>query len=81
MIAKTGSGKSPAVPITVGLLCNGITLTMVLLVGLDSDQVPKSTNEANFIEAHHLNKHMGTDAPMLSKRLLALNKQEGKSVF
>ena len=43
LIAKTGSGKS-AVPLAVGALQNGITLTMVPLVGLGSDQVSKSTN-------------------------------------
>ena len=53
LIAKTGSGKS-AVPLAVGALQSGITLTMVPLVGLGSDQVSKSTNEANFIEAYHL---------------------------
>jgi superfamily II DNA helicase RecQ len=80
LIAKTGSGKS-AVPLTDGSLCNGITLTMVPLVGLGSDQVSKSTKESNFIEAYHLDEqHMGTDAQVLSKRLLALNEREAKCV-
>jgi superfamily II DNA helicase RecQ len=79
LIAKTGSGKS-AVPLTVGSLCNGITLTMVPLVGLGSDQVSKSTKESNFIEAYHLDEHMGTDAQVLTKRLLALNEREAKCV-
>jgi hypothetical protein len=43
LVAKTGSGKS-AVPMTVGSLQMGVTLTMVPLVGLGSDQV-KSARE------------------------------------
>jgi superfamily II DNA helicase RecQ len=61
LIAKTGSGKS-AIPLAVGALQNGITLTMVPLVGLGSDQVSKSSNENNYIEAYHLDEHMGIDA-------------------
>ena len=44
VIAKTGSGKS-AIPLTVGSLQRGITLTMVPLIRLGSNQVDKSTNE------------------------------------
>jgi hypothetical protein len=40
LIAKTGSGKS-AIPLTVGSLLTGVTLTMVPLVGLGSNQVKK----------------------------------------
>jgi len=79
LIAKTGSGKS-AVPLAVGALQSGITLTMVPLVGLGSDQVSKSTNEANFIEAYHLDEHMGTDAQVLKNRLLSLNTREAEFV-
>jgi hypothetical protein len=44
LIAKTGSGKS-AVPLTTGLMHNGITLMMIPLVRLRSNKVSKSTNK------------------------------------
>jgi superfamily II DNA helicase RecQ len=53
---------------------------MVPLVGLGSDQVSKSRNEANYIEAYHLDKHMGVDAQVLRNRLLSLNPREAKFV-
>ncbi len=40
IIAKTGLGKS-AIPLTIGLLQTGVTLLMIPLVGLGSDQVNK----------------------------------------
>ena len=42
LILKTGSGKS-TVPLTIVTLCRGVTVVMVPLVGLGSDQVKKST--------------------------------------
>jgi superfamily II DNA helicase RecQ len=75
LIAKTGSGKL-AVPLTIGLMPNGITLTMVPLVGLGSNQVSKSMNEANCIKAYHLDKHRGVDAQVLRDCLLSLNQRE-----
>jgi hypothetical protein len=56
LIAKTGLGKL-AVPLTVGSMQNNVTLTMVPLVGLGSDQVSKSTNKANMIKSYHLDEH------------------------
>lgn len=79
LIAKTGSGKS-VVLLAVGALQNGITLTIVLLVGLGSDQVSKSTNEPNFIKAYHLDEHTGIDAQVLKDRLLSIHLQEVETV-
>ncbi len=75
LIAKTGSGKS-AVPLTVGSLLTGVTLTMVPLVGLGSDQVNKCSNDGNFIKGYHLDEHRGGDAQRLTKRLLSLTNTE-----
>ena len=82
LIAKTGSGKS-AVPLTVGSLLTGVTLTMVPLVGLGSDQVNKCSNDSNFIEGYHLDEHRGVDAQRLTKRLLSLTPTEAEytSIF
>ena len=41
LLAKTGSGKS-AIPLTIGSLQTGVTLSMVPLIGLGSDQVNNS---------------------------------------
>jgi hypothetical protein len=79
LIAKTGSGKS-AVPLTVGSLLTGVTLTMVPLVGLGSDQVNKCSNPDNFIEGYHLDEHRGRDAGLLRKRLLSLTEYECDNV-
>ena len=79
LIAKTGSGKS-AVPLTVGSLLTGVTLTMVPLVGLGSDQVNKCSNPDNFIEGYHLDEHRGSDSGLLRKRLLSLGEYEADNV-
>ena len=58
VIAKTGSGKS-TIPLTAGSLLTGVTLSMVPLVGLGSDQVNKSSNYENGIELFHLDEMCG----------------------
>ncbi len=80
LIAKTGLGKS-AVSLTVGSMQNGVTLTKVLLIGLGSDQVSKSTNEANMIESYHLDKHRGIDSQVLRDCLLSLNWREADHIL
>ena len=64
IIAKTGSGKS-AIPLTVGTLLTGVIVTSVPLVGLQSNQVTKSCNAANCVEAYRVDKHWGKDAQKL----------------
>jgi hypothetical protein len=64
MIAKTGSGKS-AIPLMVGTLLTGVVITLVPLVGLGSNQVSKSCNAANYVEAYHIAEHRGKDAKKL----------------
>ena len=77
--AKTGSGKS-AIPLTAGSLLSRVIITLVPLVGLGSDQVSKSTNDASFIEAYHVNEHRGPDATLIKKRLLSITTAEAKHV-
>jgi superfamily II DNA helicase RecQ len=79
IIAKTGLGKS-AIPQTIGSLQTGVTLSMVPLIGLGSDQVNKSQNNDNLIEAYHLDKHRGIDGKALRERLLSLHEQEANHV-
>jgi superfamily II DNA helicase RecQ len=79
IIAKTGSGKS-AILLTIESLQTGVTLSMVPLVGLGSDQVNKSANNDNLIEAYHLDKNRGIDGKALRDCLLSLNEQEADHV-
>ncbi len=67
-------------PLTIRSLQTGVTLSMVLLIGLGSDQVNKSSNNDNLIEAYHLYKHRSIDGKALRDCLLWLNKQEAYHV-
>jgi superfamily II DNA helicase RecQ len=69
------------IPLTVGSLQGGVTLTMVPLIGLGSDQVTKSSNEINNIESYHLDEHCGIDGHLLRDLLLSLNRNEASYVL
>jgi superfamily II DNA helicase RecQ len=79
IIAKTGSGKS-AIPLTVGCMLSGVSLTMVPLVGLGSDQVSKSFNEDHFVESYHLDEMRGPCGRALRQRLESLHSAEAECV-
>ena len=79
VVAKTGSGKS-TIPLSIGSLQTRVTLLMVPLVGLGSDQVNNSRNSNNLIEAYHLNKNRGRDGYALRSRLLSLHPREAECV-
>ena len=69
-----------AIPLTIGSLQTGVTLSMVPLVGLGSDQVNNSRNSSNLIEAYHLDKNRGVDGYALRRRLLSLLPREANRV-
>ena len=79
IVAKTGSGKL-AIPLTIESLQTGVTLSMVPLVGLGSDQVINSRNSSNLIEAYHLDKNCGVNGYALRRRLLSLLPREANRV-
>ncbi len=79
LVAKTGSGKS-AIPLTIGSLQTGVTLSMVPLIGLGSNQVNNSRNLTNLIEAYHLDKNRGGGSYALRRRLLSLHPREANRV-
>ena len=58
LISKTGSGKS-AVPLTIATLRHGITIVLVPLLGLGSDQVKKASRVDKCIHAYHVDEHRG----------------------
>ena len=78
LIAKTGSGKS-AIPLTVGTLKSGVTITLVPLIGLGSDQVTKSRNPNHYVEAYHLDEQSSESSRELSKRLNSLHQTEANN--
>ena len=53
---------------------------MVLLVGLGSDQVTKSSNKINKIESYHLDEHRAIVGQLLRNHLLSLNRNEASYV-
>ena len=64
LIRKCGEGKS-LVLLGMATLLRGITLSMVLLIGLGSDQVSKSRQPNNHVEAWHFDKFKGSDFTLL----------------
>jgi len=75
LVAKTGGGKS-AVPLTMGTLKSGVTVTLVPLIGLSSNQVTKSRNANHYVEAYHLDKQNTESWRELSKRLNSLHQSQ-----
>jgi hypothetical protein len=75
LISKTGSGKS-AVPLTIATLRCGITIVLVPLLGLGSDQVKKASREERGISAYHVDEHRGADGVILREWLLNMTDDE-----
>ena len=71
IIRKTGEGKSLVI-ITTAALLRGVTIVMVPLIGLGSDQVNKAVNLGQRIEAYHVDKNVGNIFLCLKKRLLSI---------
>ena len=64
LISKAGSGKS-TVLLTITTLRHGVTVVVVLLLGLGSDQVEKSTRFEKGIKTYHANEHRGKDGRLI----------------
>jgi hypothetical protein len=75
LISKTGSGKS-AVPLTIATLRCGITIFLVPLLGLGSDQVKKASREERGIRAYHVDEHRGADGVLLRDWLMNMTDDE-----
>ena len=78
LISKTGSGKS-VVPLTMATLRRGVTIVLVPLLGLGSDQVKKAAREENGIAAYHVDEHSGADGKLLREMLLNMSMEESQS--
>eukprot|EP00956_Cyclotella_meneghiniana_P031331 scaffold81936_cov56-Cyclotella_meneghiniana.AAC.2 len=77
LIRRTADGKS-LVPLTVTILRGGITLILVPLHGLGSDQVDKAASSEHGIEAYYVDEHKYDDAKVLEERLSHYSAEESE---
>ena len=64
MIRRTADGKS-LVPLTTSYIRKGVTICLVPLHGLGSDQVEKAASETLHLEAYYVDEHRGESADAL----------------
>ena len=62
--AKTAVGKSLC-PLTAAAMRRKVSIFLVPLIGLGSDQVSKASRPDHNIEAYHIDEHHGIDAKAL----------------
>ena len=74
LVRRTADGKS-LVPLTVSILRGGITLVLVPLHGLGSDQVDKATVPCTR-SPYYANEHKFSNAKMLEQRFRAYSEEE-----
>ena len=75
LIRHTADGKS-LVPMLTGLLRGRVSLVVVPLIGLGSDQVSKATQEQCGVYAYHADEHKGPAATLLRQRILSMGNVE-----
>ena len=75
VIRRTADGKS-LIPLATSALRGGISLIMVPLHGLGSDQVDKAAIESKGVEAYYLDEHRHENAKILHDRLSAFTLDE-----
>ena len=75
MIRKTADGKS-LVQLASSVIMRGVTITLVPLVGLGSDQVEKAVVIEKNVEGYHVDEHKYSDAYLLRQRIDLLTEDE-----
>ena len=80
LIRKCGEGKS-LVMLGMATLLRGITINMVPLIGLGSDQVSKSRRPENRIEAWHFDEFKGSNFHLLRRRMQRYTPDEKSSII
>jgi hypothetical protein len=78
MIRRTADGKS-LVPLCTAVLRRKVTLIMVPLHGLGSDQVDKSTLREKGVNAYYIDQHKRANEAALRRRLEQLSIDEAKA--
>jgi superfamily II DNA helicase RecQ len=79
LLRRTADGKS-LVPLTTSIVRCGITLVLVPLHGLGSDQVDKATVLDHGVEAYYIDEHKEQNARVLKERLEAYSHEEKDSL-
>ena len=77
LIRRTADGKS-LVPLITSVIKGGVSLVLVPLHGLGSDQVDKATVQECGIEAYYVDEHRFAHAKSLMKRLKSFSVDEAK---
>ena len=77
LIRRTADGKS-LVPLVTSVIKGGVSLVLVPLHGLGSDQVDKATVEEHGVEAYYVDEHRFANAKALMQRLKTLSIDESK---
>ena len=72
---RTADGKS-LLPLTIAAFKRRVTVVLVPLIGLGSDQVQKSCFYDSNIESYHIDEHRGQDAIDLRDRLMNMTEAE-----
>jgi hypothetical protein len=80
LIRKTGDGKSLVMQGMASML-KGITITMVPLLGLGSDQETKCTVEDSAVKAYHLDEYRNNHASILRNHLEKYTRKEKTSII
>eukprot|EP00956_Cyclotella_meneghiniana_P018449 scaffold30718_cov36-Cyclotella_meneghiniana.AAC.1 len=75
LIRRTADGKS-LVPLITSVIKGGVSLVLVPLHGLGSDQVDKATVEEHGVEAYYIDEHRFANAKALMDRLKSLTAEE-----
>ena len=73
--AKTGYGKS-LIPLAIASMRRGISIVMMPLLGLGTDQVAKALHVDINIEAWHIDEFRGPDGRALRRRLFAFTQDQ-----
>ena len=75
MSRRTANGKS-LLPLTVAAFKHRVTIVLVSLIELGSEQVQKSCYYDHNLEAYHLGEYKGKDAYDLRDRILLMEEKE-----
>ena len=78
LIRKTGEGKSLAFLATAVML-RGVTVVMIPLIGLGSNQVNNAMKLEHGVEAYHIDKNKSPDFIALMDRLLSITKRDNRN--
>jgi hypothetical protein len=79
LIRKTGEGKSLVMQGMASML-KGITVSVVPLLGLGSDQADKCNVDSVAVEAYHIDEFRGSHADLLRMHLQKYTREE-KTIY